>query len=86
MLSEFIESSTPQKQEGITFSQWLKKHNLVFGDYNAGTKAGDYIVDIGGVTSKKSIDSETYSVLDELDNRLLTTIHNGTSVEKLLNI
>ena len=86
MLSEFIESSTPQKQEGITFSQWLKKHNLVFGDYNAGTKAGDYIVDIGGVTSKKSIDSETYSVLDELDNRLLTTIHNGTSVEKLLSI
>ena len=49
---EYIDKETPLKKGNLKFFDWLKCHGLSFGDYNSGTKTGNYIVDAGGVTAK----------------------------------
>ena len=86
MLSQYITKDTPKKQGDFEFKDWLKNHNLIFCDYNDGTKLGDYFVDIGGVASKENLQGACDQVMDTLDNRLLATLHNGATISSLLNV
>lgn len=48
-LVEYITPDKPVKQDGIKFVDWLKSKGLYAGDMNAGSKVGDYIIDVGGI-------------------------------------
>ncbi|MBR6298438.1 MAG: hypothetical protein IKR34_04265 [Candidatus Gastranaerophilales bacterium] len=54
---EFLEDTTPLKNngKGKKFFGWLKDHGLTFGDFNAGTMKGEYVVDVGGVIHPKKM-------------------------------
>ena len=50
-LVEYITPDTPIKKEGISFMDWLKKHNVHHIDTSFDNFIGDYIVDLGGISN-----------------------------------
>jgi len=51
-LTEYITDSTPLKTGGKTFLSWLSENKLSYGDFNEGSKVGNYFVDLGGIVGE----------------------------------
>lgn len=86
---EYIEENTPLKNngKGKKFFEWLKSHGLTFGDFNDGTKKGEYIVDAGGVMHPKNkYDPHFISKRGDFADELLRGYTNNETIDDIIKV